>query len=423
MITNARTDTSPRKTKKRQSFVRSGHSGDLPEAKTDVESGTDQENPSTSHGNTSSSHSATTRTYGRDEHRSQPGGGLSEVAKGQLCLMGVAMLWGSYGPAIRYVYSLKGPPSAEALTAVKAVLQAVVLLVSMLIFGGHRERKLHSVARPDEVQHDDAAMRERNVSGWSQPYGVVRAWLSGNTNSLAVAGFELGLWNFLATSAQALGLEITSATRASFLIQLTALLTPTLAMAAGEKPAKSVWLGCVFAMAGTILLNLDNAPRAAPSANAAHIAIGGDACILAAAFFYSLATVRLSRLAANVSALELAASKSLALAIISLGWIGISAANQVVSHESLVTLWEGYADPAAWLVLLWSALGPGALAAYLQTRGQSKVPAAQAQIIFSSLPLWSALFAAMLLHGEKMGIYGWLGGLIILLAGIVASRK
>ncbi len=59
----------------------------------------------------------------------------------------------------------------------------------------------------------------------------------------------------------------------------------------------------------------------------------------------------------------------------------------------------------------------------VSAQGQSKVPAAQAQIIFSSLPLWSALFAALLLHGEKMGIYGWLGGLIILLAGIVASRK
>lgn len=40
---------------------------------------------------------------------------------------------------------------------------------------------------------------------------------------------------------------------------------------------------------------------------------------------------------------------------------------QAVSHESLLSLWAGYADPAAWLVLLWSALGPGALAAYLQT--------------------------------------------------------
>ncbi len=56
-------------------------------------------------------------------------------------------------------------------------------------------------------------------------------------------------------------------------------------------------------------------------------------------------------------------------------------------------------------------------------QGQSKVPAAQAQIIFSSLPLWSAFFAGLLLHGEKMGVLGWLGGLTILFAGLVASRK
>lgn len=151
---------------------------------------------------------------------------------------------------------------------------------------------------------------------------------------------------------------------------------------------------------------------------------------------------------------------------------------QVVSHEALLGLWQGYADPAAWLVLIWSAVGPGALAAFLQTQvsppcpcnrsaltcnppfssnaillqrpgvghqgrgigpalglsgwqacvdgcmqGQKRVPAAQAQIIFSSLPLWSALFAALLLRGEVMGASGWLGGSLITCAGIIASRK
>lgn len=33
-------------------------------------------------------------------------------------------------------------------------------------------------------------------------------------------------------------------------------------------------------------------------------------------------------------------------------------------------LWQGYAEPAAWVALVWSALGPGALAAYLQTQVQ-----------------------------------------------------
>ena len=56
-------------------------------------------------------------------------------------------------------------------------------------------------------------------------------------------------------------------------------------------------------------------------------------------------------------------------------------------------------------------------------QGQSKVPAPQAQIIFSSLPLWSAFFAAVLMQGDSMGPSGWAGGLLILAAGLFASRR
>jgi len=47
-----------------------------------------------------------------------------------------------------------------------------------------------------------------------------------------------------------------------------------------------------------------------------------------------------------------------------------------------------------------------------RAQGQSSVPAAQSQVIFSSLPLWSALFAALLMQNENMGV----------VAGLVASR-
>ena len=50
------------------------------------------------------------------------------------------------------------------------------------------------------------------------------------------------------------------------------------------------------------------------------------------------------------------------------------------------------------------------------------MPAAQSQVIFSSLPLWSALFAALLLQNETMGPMGWAGGMSIVAAGIIASR-
>ena len=41
---------------------------------------------------------------------------------------------------------------------------------------------------------------------------------------------------------------------------------------------------------------------------------------------------------------------------------------QAVSGLPLSGLWLGYRNPAAWAVLVWSALGPGALAAFLQTQ-------------------------------------------------------
>lgn len=56
-------------------------------------------------------------------------------------------------------------------------------------------------------------------------------------------------------------------------------------------------------------------------------------------------------------------------------------------------------------------------------QGQSSVPAAQAQVLYSSTPLWSALLAALLLSGgEAMSPLGWAGGLAIVIASLVAAR-
>ena len=48
----------------------------------------------------------------------------------QVCVLTVALLWGSYSPAVRLVYSQPGPPVPEVLTAVRALLQAGVLLLT-----------------------------------------------------------------------------------------------------------------------------------------------------------------------------------------------------------------------------------------------------------------------------------------------------
>lgn len=73
------------------------------------------------------------------------------------------------------------------------------------------------------------------------------------------------------------------------------------------------------------------------------------------------------------------------------------------------------------LLLFYSALGPGALATVLQTKGQGTVGAAQAQVFYSLTPIWAALLANLCLQGEEMGPLAWLGGCIIIAASIGAA--
>lgn len=51
------------------------------------------------------------------------------------------------------------------------------------------------------------------------------------------------------------------------------------------------------------------------------------------------------------------------------------------------------------------------------------VPPADAQVIFSTTPLWSVAFAFLLLGGEPMSSYTVAGGAAVVAAGVIASRK
>ena len=135
--------------------------------------------------------------------------------------------------------------------------------------------------------------------------------------------------------------------------------------------------------------------------------IGGDSLILAAAFFYSVVfflllgcdatlicvcqlsaefllfcctppigpgyglqvTIRLGGYARKFVPVRLAASKSFALAIIAVAWLLCTALFDTVNARS-TDYWSGWNNPWAVLAVVWSALGPGALVAFLQSQVQ-----------------------------------------------------
>lgn len=55
-------------------------------------------------------------------------------------------------------------------------------------------------------------------------------------------------------------------------------------------------------------------------------------------------------------------------------------------------------------------------------QGQSLVSPSAAQIAFCTVPLWSALLAAVALPGEAISRNTWLGGAVVAAAGLVAAQ-
>ena len=222
----------------------------------------------------------------------QPRGwaGLDTELVGKLCLLGVAMLWGSYNPMLKMLYAQDGPPGPVMIMVFRGVLQSGVLVAAYLLTSAG------SAATPQQQQQQapEAAVEQQDAEG-AKP-SLVPAWAQRLASKLpytALAAAELGTWLFLATGIQVraaacnlllppplilpgarrspaalppppslalpqtVGLQLTTATRAGFLIQATALLTPLLASFAGQRPSRNVWIGCMVALAGCLCIATD----------------------------------------------------------------------------------------------------------------------------------------------------------------------
>ena len=203
-----------------------------------------------------------------------------------------------------------------------------------------------------------------------------------------------------------------------------------------------MWLGSLLAFGGTLLITLDRTAGGSSGGSspeafldvAAGAAVGdgagllpGDALTLAAALCYSAATVRISVWAVRrgVSPLQLSRGKATFLTAVSVAALGLQTGQQAAAGQpvagALAALWPGWQQPEGWAILLWVALGPGALGSVLHVRGQSLASPTAAQIAFCTVPLWSAALATATLPGETISAGTWAGGATIAAAGLVAA--
>ena len=177
------------------------------------------------------------------------------------------------GPQV--LYAQDGPPEPVAIMLFRGVLQAAALVACYSAFAGgaakgagsQQQQQQQQQPQPQQAAEAAGSGSSSGSSDGSGGGGLVPGWAA-KVPLTAIAAAELGTWLFLATGIQTVGLQLTTATRAGFLIQSTVLLTPVLAWFSGQRPSRNVWAGCIVALAGCLLIATD-ASAADPAAGAA----------------------------------------------------------------------------------------------------------------------------------------------------------
>ncbi|GLI58501.1 hypothetical protein VaNZ11_000232 [Volvox africanus] len=149
---------------------------------------------------------------------------------------------------------------------------------------------------------------------------------------------------------------------------------------------------------------------------------GGEAYLLLACLFYSICTVRMGIYAPRMDTVSLAAMKKVGLSSMSFLWMAATNLQNGVAPGAVLAFPDlSNRTPISIAVLMYSGLGPGALATFLQVTGLSTVPATTAQVIYSMTPLCTAFFAYLILGGEATGPVAWAGGSLIIIAALIAA--
>jgi drug/metabolite transporter (DMT)-like permease len=210
--------------------------------------------------------------------------------------------------------------------------------------------------------------------------------------STVKAGLVLGFFVFAGYSFQTVGLLYTSASNAGFITGLSVVFVPLIGIFLSRQfPGTGVIFGAVCATVGLAFL----------SAGDLHRFNAGDILILFCAVAFALHIIFVGKYSPHHSTVWLVTWQIAAVAVLS----GISA----LFFEPGVTQFV----PAVWPALIITALLATCLAFFLQNYMQRLTSPSHTAIIFTTEPVFAAVFAVWLLQ-ETLHIRAFWGGALIL---------
>jgi drug/metabolite transporter (DMT)-like permease len=244
------------------------------------------------------------------------------------------------------------------------------------------------------------------------------------TRRCMFAAAELALYSGMLTGTLNEGLaEGGSATKAAFLLQAAVIFTPCLSLAVGDVVAGKTWLGAVMALAGVALIALDEVGGLSGAlANPELFRLeDADVLFVLSAVAWSLTIFRMGAFARSDELAErvvpIQAAKNVLLGFGFSAWLAFDI---YTKGGTLADQWPGADNPRVWICVLLSAVFGGLLGDLLQAVGGKAMPAAEANVILTSEPLWAAGLTALLLN-ERLGSIVYAGGALLIGAGVVAT--
>lgn len=218
-------------------------------------------------------------------------------------------------------------------------------------------------------------------------------------------GWPLGLLMLCIFLAETFGVALTQASNAAFLISLCVVFTPFVEWwMLRIKPERSVFVFAGVSLLGAALL----------SGGLVGDMGWGDALMLAAALLRAVTVCQTSKLTRGSTA------PALALTAVQAGVIGFG--SLLLALGTPGGLPPLPVAPAFWLASVYLVLGCTVFAFFAQNWALRHSAPSRVALLTSSEPAFGALFAVLWL-GESLGVMGWVGGGLIVVAALWTSAR
>ena len=234
--------------------------------------------------------------------------------------------------------------------------------------------------------------------------------------NIIIVSLLTGIANYLLLSLQTIGLQYTTAAKGGFITSLYIILTPIIARIISKTPLKKkFFFSVILALLGIILLIFENPLQIFDPFNPILPNIG-DLIVLLAAISVSMQFFLTDYFFKKYGITEVVLFSMLQIFTVSM----LSLCTALLIGENFSQIMSF--DSSIWLVFLYMGIIATTVPLFLQNWAQKKVSSSKTALIFSLIPVFSALFG-FLIGDEAITPSLIIGGGLVIAAIFISAKE